>query len=237
MTTAEMMTTRAVTKEFAADDAGLFAAKVSAFGNEDLNGERVLKGAFKRTIQALKDAGKMLPVVWSHQHDQVPIGEIDPNDIRETDAGLVVAGKFFLDDPEALSVWKAMRRGLITAWSFAFTPVEERVGKDGVREIMDLDLYEVGPTLIGANPEAQTIALKAIAHPDEPATDTKRGRRISAATASVLERMRQELDSLLSEGVDEDDDQEQASAPLSEAERLRLQLAELDAYLSERGRT
>jgi hypothetical protein len=49
--------------------------------------------------------------------------------------------------------------------------------------------------------------------------------------------MRQELDSLLSEGVDEDDDQEQASAPLSEAERLRLQLAELDAYLSERGRT
>ena len=227
--------------EVKADEgSGLFAARISAFGNEDLNGERVLKGAFKRTIQAFKDAGKMIPVVWSHQHNQLPIGEVDPNDMVETERGLDVAGKLFLADPNALEVWKSMRRGLITAWSFAFTPTKERVGDDGVREIIDLDLFEVGPTLIGANPQAQTLALKAVTRPDEPdepATETKRGRRISAATSAVLVRMRQELDDLLADGSDDDEEPEAktASEP-TEAEKYRLQLAELDAYLSQRGR-
>lgn len=224
--------------EVKADEgSGLFAARISAFGNEDLNGERVLKGAFKRTIQAFKDAGKMIPVVWSHQHNQLPIGEVDPNDMIETERGLDVAGKLFLDDPNALEVWKSMRRGLITAWSFAFTPTKEKVGEDGVREIEDLDLFEVGPTLIGANPQAQTLALKAATQPDEPVTEEKRGRRISAATAEVLARMRQELDQLLTEELDEPTVPEQASAPPTQVEKFRLELAELDTYLSDRGRT
>lgn len=248
--------------EVKADEgSGLFAARVSAFGNEDLNGDRVLRGAFKRTIQAFKAAGKMIPVVWSHQHNQLPIGEVNPDDMRETEKGLDVAGKLFLDDPNAMEVWKSMRRGLITAWSFAFAPTKERIGDDGVREIMDLDLFELGPTLVGANPQAQTIALKSLGDqivlvPGTSITtntgtitvnttsggepDTKRGRRISAATAGVLTRMRQELDDLLADGSDEDDEDAEAKTaseePLSEADRLRLQLAELDAYLSQRGR-
>jgi hypothetical protein len=261
---------------------------VSAFGNEDLNGDRMMEGAFKRSIEALKAAGKMMPVVWSHQHDQLPIGEIDPADMKETKDGLVVAGRMFIHDSEqAKSVWDSMKRGLISAWSFAFTvpPGGDKIGKDGVREINEATVYEVGPTLIGANPLAQTIALaggdvelkslvdlksppwhvekrgdewcvlldedgstvkchatkaQASAHmaalyanASSAEVENKRGRRISAATAAVLSRMREELDGLLAVESDEPDE---ASAPISEADRFRLQLAELDAYLSERGR-
>ena len=72
----------------------------------------------------------------------------------------------------------------------------------------------------------------------EATTEAKRGRRISAATADVLARMRQELDDLLSDGTEDAEDAEAviASKSLSEAERFRLELAELEAYLSQRGR-
>jgi HK97 family phage prohead protease len=279
--------------EFKNDDAGLFAARVSAFGNTDLNGDRMMEGAFKRSIEALKEAGKLLPVMWSHQHNQLPIGEVDPRDMHETADGLTVAGRMFIDDennPQARSVWESMKRGLISAWSFAFTVPEggEKMGEDGIREINEAQLYEVGPTLIGANPLAQTIALASgqtvelkslmeLKSPpwhvekrddewcvilDEDGTtvkchptkadatahmaalyanatsgdvETKRGRRHSAATVAVLARMREELDGLLTDESNEDDASEK-SAPLSEADKLRLQLAELEAVVSERGR-
>jgi hypothetical protein len=65
--------------------------------------------------------------------------------------------------------------------------------------------------------------------------ETKRGRRHSAATVAVLARMREELDGLLTDESN-DDDASEKSAPLSEADKLRLQLAELEAFVSERGR-
>lgn len=223
--------------EFKAEDAsGLFAARVSAFGNVDLNGDRVIAGAFKRTIANWRAKGDPVPVIESHAHDDLGkvIGEAHAENMKETKDSFVVAGRMFLreSDPNhdrAREVFDLMKRKLITAWSYAFTVPEggERIAKDGVREITDLDLIEVGPTLLGANPEARTIALKAAL------TEIKAGRRHSDATLRVLTRMRQELDDLL---ADESDETEASDAPMSEAERLRLSLSEIDAFLSERGR-
>jgi len=68
----------------------------------------------------------------------------------------------------------------------------------------------------------------------ESETETKAGRRHSDATRRVLTRMRQELDDLL---ADESDEPTEASEQqLSEADRLRLTLAELEQYLAQRGR-
>lgn len=225
--------------EFKADGgSGLFAALVSAFGNKDLNGDRVMPGAFTDTLERWREKGTRIPVVWSHGHDNPEdfIGEVDPKDIKQTEKGLVVAGKFFVDEsPRAASIFDLMKRGLISAWSFAFAPVYERMGEDGTREIHALDLFEVGPTLIGANPEAQTIALKALGEPENTATDStedKRGRSISAANRTILTRLVEQHESAIKDissllGTEEE-------APLTDVDRHRLALAEIDEFLSSR---
>ena len=171
--------------EFKSEGSGLFAALVSAFNNDDLNGDRMMPGAFSRTIEEWRARKRPIPVVWSHGHENPEdfIGEVDPADVKETDAGLVVAGKLFVDRSErAASIFDLMKRGLISAWSFAFTTKDERIADDGVREVLDVDLIEVGPTLVGANPDAQTIALKALdtkSPPARPSAVTPRGTRRS----------------------------------------------------------
>ncbi|MGH2596129.1 MAG: HK97 family phage prohead protease [Actinomycetota bacterium] len=221
------------------EHSGMFAARVSAFGNEDLNGDRVMPKAFDRTLADWRAKGAKIPLIWSHMHEDPEsfMGGVDPNDVRINSKGVTVAGRFEIDTrPRAAAVFDLMKKGLITAWSFAFTvpPGGEKIAKDGVREISDLDLFEVGPTLIGANPEAQTIALKSGLI--EAAIDNKRGARISAATATTLQsfrdalaEMQATLDGLLGAEAAADE-----GAPITEAERLRLSLAEIDAFLSER---
>lgn len=150
-------------KTDAAKGRGFFAALVSVFGNADRNGDRVLPGAFTKTLANWKQAGNPIPVIWSHQHGDLPsmLGGVDPNDVQETKDGLVVAGRLDIENnPKAAEVFALMQKGLITNWSFAFETRDFSMTSDGIRELKQIDLFEVGPTLVGANPEARTLALK-----------------------------------------------------------------------------
>jgi len=138
---------------------GVFDALVAVFGNVDHGGDRIVPGAFTRTLE---ERG-MPPVVWSHQWMVPPIGKT--LDARETDRGLEIRAKLFVDEDDghdtARQVYVAMREGALREFSFAYTTRESRfVEEDGntVRELHDLDLLEVGPTLVGMNPETELIA-------------------------------------------------------------------------------
>lgn len=149
----------------ASDGKGQFEALVAVFGNVDSVGDRILPGAFTRT---LKERGYPA-VVWSHQWSTPPIGSV--MDAKETDAGLVVKGQLFLDESQtAREVWAAMKnrggddRPPLREFSFAFDIVDSaEITEDGmtIRELKDVDLFEVGPTLIGANSETELLAVKA----------------------------------------------------------------------------
>lgn len=245
--------------EVKADEAkgkGFFAALVSVFGNADRNGDRVLPGAFTKTLANWKQAGNPIPVIWSHQHGDLPslLGGVDPSDIQETKEGLVVAGRLDIENnPKAAEVFAAMQKGLITNWSFAFETRDWELGSDGIRELKEIDLFEVGPTLVGANPEARTLALKSITdwngttfvpvplEQDEQLED-KAGRRISIATASKLAAIREDLvrhtkaidELLLAEDVEEGTS-DGGVASVTQAELARQEMAGLQAFLAERG--
>lgn len=152
--------------EFKADEErrGLFAAIVSVFGNVDRNGDRVMKGAFSRTLKEWMSRGKPIPVVWSHDHMQPDsfIGSIDPADVKETDQGLVVAGRLDVEtNPKAAQIWQLLKDGRIDQWSFAYDAVGKRMSKEkgARRDLLDLDLFEVGPTLVGANGDTRTLSV------------------------------------------------------------------------------
>jgi HK97 family phage prohead protease len=166
---------------------GGFEAIVAVFDNIDRGYDRILKGAFERTLKAPPEGRGFPPVVWSHIWSIPPIGatmaaeEVDGIESPwGTIAGLRIAGSLFVDEAEyAKAVYAAMRAkggdGLPPLREFSFgygvkesefveeTPVLEdgtEVDPIEIRNLIDLDLYEVGPTLVGMNPETLLLDVK-----------------------------------------------------------------------------
>lgn len=187
---------------------GTFEAIVATYDTDSVN-DRIVPGAFKNTLAEWKERaenGERLPVVWSHDHGDPysHIGEV--LDAKETDEGLWVKGALDLDNPKAAQVHRLIKGGRIRNWSFAYdvrSPAEQDE-KDGANLLKDLGVFEVGPTLIGANQATRTQSVKSVAE-----TATKAGRTISAkneaelkgavdALSSALDRIKSVLDQVAS---------------------------------------
>jgi uncharacterized protein len=156
-------------------EAGTFTALASVFNNVDLVGDRVLPGAFKNTLNKWRESGKKIPVILSHRWDDIEahIGYSLPEDVKETPEGLQFKGRLDVDDSAvARKVYKLLKEGRLTGMSFGYTVEKERVAEDGANELLDVDLVEFGPTLKGANPEAQLQAVKAVKAAAEADTET-----------------------------------------------------------------
>lgn len=145
-------------------DRGRFTAIVSVFGNVDLQGDRVIKGAFTKSLERWQASGDPLPIIWSHSWGQpeAHIGKADPNLARETDAGLEITGTLDVDVGNATAdqVYRLLKERRVTQWSFAYDIVRQRAAGDGANELLELHIIEAGPTLAGANPETDTLAVK-----------------------------------------------------------------------------
>jgi uncharacterized protein len=199
---------------------GEFEALVSVFGNVDRGGDRVMPGAFGKTLGEWAEKGDPIPIIWNHMWDnpEAHIGEADPADVVETDGGLFVQrGKIDLDRPFAEQVFHLLERRRVKEFSFGYSVRDAETAKDGAYNLLDLDLFELGPTLKGMNPETELLAVKALAvatdvqaewtanewtHAAAKATiaEVKAGARHSKETLSALRRLRAELDALIGDG-------------------------------------
>lgn len=144
-------------------ETGSFTALASVFGNVDSVGDRMIKGAFEETLKARRLSGKPLPIVFSHSWDDPMkfIGKADPHAVFESDEGLVVQGMLDLENPIAKQVHKLMKDGLVNDWSFGYTvPKGGQKRNNGANEVSEVQLFEAGPTLKGANEQAQLQAVK-----------------------------------------------------------------------------
>lgn len=159
---------------------GVFEAVVSVFGNVDFAGDRVLAGAFGGSLERWKASGDPIPVIFSHQWDDLDahVGtvldakELLPGDpilagtpIAEN-GGLWIKGRLDVDDPEegfARRLWKRLVGRRIREFSFAYDVLDERRSTDGANDLVELDVIEVGPTLKGMNPSTELLLAKSIA--------------------------------------------------------------------------
>jgi HK97 family phage prohead protease len=144
----------------ALDDAqGTFEAIVAVFGNVDLAGDRIVKGAFADSLKAWEQKGRPIPVVFSHdwQNLDAHIGEV--LEAKETDEGLWVKAQLDMEDPKAAKVFRLMKSGRLVEFSFAYDVLEEKL-QNGANELLKLDVIEVGPTLKGMNPATQLLGVK-----------------------------------------------------------------------------
>lgn len=185
----------------AADDGGLgiITATASVFGNVDSYGDVVVKGAFAETLQEYADAGDPVPVVWSHDSDD-PFAHIGYcTEIKETDTGLEFTAQLDIDsNPTAAQAYRLLKGRRVKQFSFSYSVLDAApVQVDGqtVLELRKLKLYEVGPTLVGANQQTQLLDVKSA--PAEP-IEQKAGRVLSAQSEALLRSAHDALVELLS---------------------------------------
>jgi uncharacterized protein len=152
---------------------GEFEAIVSAFGNKDAYGDIMVPGAFLQTLSDFANAGDPIPVVWSHDWQdpmshigevlnaaEVPAAKFGP----DSPPGLWVHGRNDIEDnARAAQVQRLMLGRRVRQFSFAFEETDSGPGTynglDGWL-IRGVKLFEVGPTLIGANQSTDLIGAK-----------------------------------------------------------------------------
>lgn len=142
---------------------GTIIGYASTYGNIDMVGDRVMPGAFKKSIAKFKKTGRMIPMLSGHSTDNV-IGGFDPSRMKETDQGLRVEGKVDLNTQRGREDFSLMSNGFISGMSIGgfTTPEDVTMADDGIREINNFQLYEISVTPMPANEEAQIEMVKAV---------------------------------------------------------------------------
>lgn len=143
------------------DGIGEFEGYASKFGEVDLGGDTIVKGAFKRTIANMKKQKRIIPFLNGHDQRDVMGGF---HEIKEDDFGLFVRGQILPDLSEAAAkTYRLLKSGLSTALSIGYrVPEGGAEKKDGVRVIKDLDLYEVSYVGVGMDPFARVTDVKSL---------------------------------------------------------------------------
>lgn len=200
----------------ASDDQGQFTALVAVFGNKDSVGDVVIPGAFADSLAEWKASGNPIPVIWSHDWAD-PFSHIGAvTDAEETDKGLQVTGQLDMGNPKAAQVFNLLKSGRVSQFSFAYDVMEGAfVEKDNEAfyELRKLQLFEVGPTLLGANQETELLAVKAAAI----SAGLKEGRALSQTHVDRISAARDALTDVLAAAdlaspSDDGKDADQASA-------------------------
>jgi HK97 family phage prohead protease len=171
-------------------DEGTFEAIVAAY-NLDSVGDKITPGAFAETLAEWKGRGDPIPVLWSHMsHDpEYHIGEV--LEAEERPEGLWVKARIDTEPgSKAAQVYKLLKGRRVTQFSFAYD-VEEGAWVDqkdgeGYYELRKLKLYEVGPTLIGANQATELLDVKS-------ADGATMRIAVEGASAAQTEELRQAL--------------------------------------------
>jgi uncharacterized protein len=166
---------------------GVIAGYASLFGEVDLGGDVVARGAF---AESLKRGGPGR-VRMLFQHDPTePIGVWD--EIREDGMGLRVRGRLTLGVARAREVWALIREGAIDGLSIGFKPVTARRDtRTGVRRLERVDLWEISIVTFPMLPKARIGRTKAAVtamSPRRPLIGLPGTRRDARADAEAIFR-------------------------------------------------
>src|SRR4029453_948559 len=167
---------------------GEFIARMAVFDVVDRAQDRLRVGAFADSLLAWKRKNRMPPLIWGHRHDDPAyrIGKV--RDASEDPRGLVIHARLDLSKPKAADTYDLLKANE-AEFSFAFeTKAATMVRENGqlIRDITAVHLLEVGPCLIGMNPETELLAIKSW-------IGSKAGRTLSADTRTRLRAIAEEL--------------------------------------------
>lgn len=227
---------------------GEFIGYASTYGNVDLAGDRVLPGAFAKSIDNIA-GGDVLPILWEHVKNdpRMQVGEIKA--ARETAEGLEIHVALDLDTETGRAAYKSVKARRSKALSIGYIITDQVKASDGVNELKSLDLREVSIVQSPANPAALITASKAVPtklikarkaaaeleaeDPDAPEetkpddSDLTVGERLIAALEAATEAANELIERA------EDQDRDLTDEEASEIERTQSNAKSLKRRISE----
>jgi HK97 family phage prohead protease len=137
-------------------DAGTFEGYGSMFGNLDLGGDIVVKGAYAKTLAQRGPKG--IKMLWAHDSAQ-PIGIWE--DLYEDDSGLFCRGRLLLELPKGAEVYTLMRNGVVDGLSIGYQVVNSaRDAANGARLLQEVDLREISVVTFPMNETSLISSVK-----------------------------------------------------------------------------
>ncbi|UWQ30415.1 HK97 family phage prohead protease [Leisingera sp. M523] len=143
-------------------DATEISGYASLFGQTDQGGDVVVRGAYTASLKALQDQGRTVKMLWQHDPAQ-PIGVWD--EVREDKRGLYVKGRILTATPKGAEAAALIGAGAIDGLSIGYRTVKSGRGQDGIRQLTEVELWEVSlvtfPMLPAARVAGKSSALDA----------------------------------------------------------------------------
>lgn len=135
---------------------GIFTGYASTFNNIDKDGDIILEGAFQESLAQKK---YRLPLLWSHDHNIPAIGMVE---LTEDSHGLRIdRGILNLELALARDIYSNIKNGILDSFSIGFY-LQKREYRDGVRYILQADIFEVSLVNFPANNEAKINNIKTV---------------------------------------------------------------------------
>jgi len=135
---------------------GEFEGHGSIFGNEDLGGDVVMPGAFKRTLAKHKKDNSLPQMFWMHDPSRVCGKWLD---MSEDENGLRVKGVLALT-PLGEEIRTLLKMDAVRGLSIGYSVNDDDWDEKGRRLLKDVELWEVSVVSLPMNPLAQVAHAK-----------------------------------------------------------------------------
>ena len=143
----------------------------STFGNLDSDGDIMMPGAFKRSIQDWGPEGKGRIKHLQNHNTNLPLGK--PVVLKEDNMGLYYESKL-VETSFGTDFIKMVEGGLITEHSIGFSTIREQKTASG-NEIQDVKLFEGSSlTAWGANEDTPMLGFKSVYQVEELKEEIRR---------------------------------------------------------------
>ena len=144
--------------ENAEGDQGEFTGYASVFGNVDLGGDIVERGAFQKSLR--RKGYRKVKMLYQHDTKQ-PIGVFDM--IKEDENGLFVKGRLAMGTQKGREVHELMKMGAIDGLSVGYRVDAKGYDYDDKkrkRRLKQVELMEISAVTFPMNPKANVMSVK-----------------------------------------------------------------------------
>ncbi|MFI8417699.1 HK97 family phage prohead protease [Serratia sp. NPDC078593] len=139
---------------------GIFEGYASVFGNVDSDGDVILAGAFKNTLERQT---RKVAMFFNHRAWELPVGKWDA--LQEDTKGLFVRGQLTPGHSGASDLKAAMQHGTVEGMSVGFSVTKDdySLAANGGRMFKNISaLREISVCTFPANEQAGISAMKSI---------------------------------------------------------------------------
>ena len=163
---------------------GRIEGYASLFGVPDQSGDVVERGAFAKSLDRLRAAGRAVKLLWQHDPAE-PMGVWDL--VSEDAKGLRVRGRLLTETRRGREALALLRAGAMDGLSIGYRAIRSARGESGGRVLTEIDLWEVSLVTFPMLPEARAAACRPT---DEADAQEDLGRVLVDALCEARGRLR-----------------------------------------------